>query len=191
MSQTRLIVGITGASGAIYGIRILQILYERDDVETSLVVSKAAWITIQQETNMKVEDIAKLADRVYDIENLSAPIASGSALSDGMIVAPCSIKTLSSVANSYCDNLLTRAADVTLKERRRLVLVTREAPLHAGHIRLMQLASESGAIIFPPVPAFYALPRTIEDFVSQTALRVLLLFGIQTNQLIRWDGLEE
>lgn len=191
MSRKRLIVGVTGASGAIYGIRFLEILRERDDVETILVVSKTALVTIHHETDLEAEDVRALADETYDVDDLTAPIASGSTPIDGMIVAPCSIKTLSAVANAFCDNLLTRAADVTLKERRRLVLLVREAPLHAGHIRLMQHATESGAIIFPPVPAFYALPETVEELVDQTALRVLSLFGVESDRLVRWDGLEE
>jgi len=191
MSKTRLVIGITGASGAIYGIRLLQILCERADVETILVVSNAALFTIRHETDFELRDLYALADVTYDIDDLTAPIASGSAPIDGMIVAPCSIKTLSAVANAFCDNLLTRAADVTLKERRRLVLLVRETPLHAGHIRLMQLATESGAIVFPPVPAFYALPKTVEELIDQTALRVLSLFEIESDRLVRWDGLEE
>ncbi len=189
MNKPRLIVGITGASGAIYGVRTLRILRERDDFETVLVVSNAALVTLQHEVGVTVGELLSLADVAYEIDDLTAPIASGAHPIYGMIVAPCTIKTLSAVANAYGNNLLTRAADVCLKERRHLVLLVRETPLHAGHIRLMQLATEAGAIIFPPVPAFYALPRNIEDLVDQTVLRALSLFGIESDRLVRWDGL--
>jgi polyprenyl P-hydroxybenzoate/phenylacrylic acid decarboxylase-like protein len=188
MTKARLIVGITGASGATYGVRTLHILRRRNDIETVLVVTNAGLLTVRYEMGLGADDLRALADEVYDIGDLAAPIASGSHRVEGMIVAPCSMKTLSAVANAYGDNLLTRAADVCLKERRRLVLLVRETPLHAGHIRLMQLATKSGAIVFPPVPAFYTRPETIEDLVDQTVLRALSLLGIENEQLLRWDG---
>lgn len=185
----RLIVAITGASGAIYGIRALEMLQGMADVETHLVLSPAALRTIRDETDRRAEDVRGLADTLYAFEDIGAAIASGSFRTDGMLIAPCSIKTLSGVANSYTDNLIVRAADVCLKERRRLVLLVRETPLHGGHIRLMDQADRAGAVIMPPVPAFYHRPRSIHDVIDQTVGRALDLFGIETGTVYRWkDG---
>ena len=183
----RMVVGISGASGAIYGIRALQVLRDLG-VETHLVLSAGARATVALETEYTVEQVRGLASVVHSDSNLAASIASGSFPTGGMLVAPCSIKTLSGVANSYADNLLVRAADVTLKERRPLVLLVREAPLHPGHLRLMQIAADSGAVILPPVPAFYHQPRTIMDLVDQTLGKALDLFGIDAELYRRWLG---
>ena len=175
----KLIVGITGASGVIYGIRLLEVLKEIDDIQTHLVISSAATQTIHIETNKKSKEIHAFSDQVHDINDLTAPIASGSYQTSGMIVIPCSMKSLSSIANSYNDNLLVRAADVTLKEHRKLILVPRETPLHLGHLRLMVKAAEIGAIILPPIPTFYNHPHSIQDIINQTIARVLDLFDIE------------
>ncbi len=185
----RLIVGITGASGAIYGVRLLGMLQNMAHVETHLVVSDAAALTLRHETGLSVADAASLADHVYDIRDMAAAIASGSFRNDGMIIAPCSMKTLSAIAHAYGDNLVTRAADVVLKERRRLVLMVRETPLHLAHIRNMQSVTEMGGIVYPPVPAFYCRPQSIEEMVDQTIRRVLELFGIADEGIIRWRGM--
>ncbi len=184
----RLIVGITGASGAVYGVHLLRILREVDHIETHLVISDAAVLTLRHEMGLSVNEVCFLADKTYQINEMTAAIASGSFHSDGMIIAPCSMKTLSAVANGFCHNLITRAADVTLKERRRLVLVTRETPLNLAHIRNMQSVTEMGGIIYPPVPAFYCHPVTVDDIVDQTIRRVLTLFGITDDRIIRWEG---
>ena len=184
-----LIIGITGATGAIYGIRLLEVLSARRDIETHLVISEAGELNIRHETDWKIEAIKALADYYYDINDIGARLASGSFRRDGMIVAPCSIKTLSALANSYTENLLIRAGDVTLKERKRLVLLVRETPLHIGHIRNMERLSEIGAIIMPPVPAFYHRPKTIEDIIDHTIGKVLDIFGIEHNLFQRWSGL--
>ncbi len=187
----RIIVGITGSTGAIYGIRLLQVLRERTDVEIHLVMSNPAKQTVALETDYKVDQIQALAHQAYSYNDIAAAISSGSFKTDGMVIAPCSVKTLSGIANSYNDNLLVRAADVTLKERRRLVLVLRETPLHLGHLRLMTLATEMGAILLPPVPAFYHRPKTIDDIVNQTVGRVLDLLQIEHKDLFRrWSGPE-
>jgi 4-hydroxy-3-polyprenylbenzoate decarboxylase len=183
--RTGLIVGISGASGAIYGIRILEFLREREDVETHLVTTEMGKVTIGLETDYSVEDVQKLADHHYGVRDMAAAISSGSYETDGMIVAPCSVKSLSSIANCSNDNLLTRAADVTLKERRRLVLLFRETPLHEGHCRLMLDASQMGAIVMPPLPAFYTRPKTIEEIVDQTVGRVLDFWSIDVG-IPRW-----
>src|SRR5215208_6635770 len=162
----RIIVGISGSTGAIYGARLLEVLHGIPDIETHLVMSSAARTTIEYEMERDSSEIAALADIVYDDRNVGAAIASGSFVTEGMIVAPCSMRSLSAIANSLNDNLLTRAADVCLKERRRLVLLARETPLHAGHLRLMLAVTEMGAIVMPPVPAFYTRPKTIEDIVT-------------------------
>ncbi len=185
----RLIVGMTGASGAIYGVRLLKILRNVTDVETHLVVSDAADLTLRHETGLSVDDVASLADHVYDIGNMAAAIASGSFRNDGMIIVPCSMKTLSAIAHAYGDNLITRAADVVLKERRRLVLMVRETPLHLGHLKNMQSVTEMGGIVYPPVPAFYCKPQSVEEMVDQTLRRVLDLFGIADEGIIRWNGM--
>ena len=181
----RLVVGISGATGVIYGIRLLEFL-KAHDIETHLVITDMGKATIGLETDYSVKSVEALATRVYGIKELAASISSGSFVTDGMVVAPCSVKTLSSVANCANDNLLTRAADVTLKERRRLVLLFRETPLHIGHCQLMLDACRNGAIIMPPVPAFYAKPRTIDEIVDQTVGRVLDFWGIETD-LKRWQ----
>lgn len=184
----RIIVAITGASGAIYGVRSLEMLRDIEDIETHLVLSKGARATIGHELDLSIPEIANLADVVHPETNLGASIASGSFQTLGMLVAPCSIKALSGIAMSYADNLVTRAADVVLKERRRLVLLVRETPLHAGHLRLMTSATDSGAIIMPPVPAFYHRPQTVLGVVDQTVARALDLFDIDTGMAKRWDG---
>jgi len=187
----RLIIGMSGASGLIYGIRLLEILQEIPEVETHLVLSEAARLNITVETNWTVNDVKAMAGEVHSIRNIGASIASGSFKHDGMIIAPCSMKTLSAVANSYADNLLVRAADVTLKERRRLVIMPRETPLHAGHCKLMYEASLIGAILFPPIPSFYDKPVTVDDIVTASVARVLDLFGIDPGLLKRWTGAAE
>ena len=184
-----LIIGITGASGAIYGIRLLQVLSNIKGVETHLMISKAGKINIKCETEWKVEDVESLADFTYDISDIGACLAGGSFKTDGMIIAPCTIKTMSALANSYADNLLTRAGDVTLKERRKLVLLVRETPLHIGHLRNMEKLCEMGAIIMPPVPAFYYRPKTIDDIIDHTIGKILDIFGIEHNLFQRWQGL--
>ncbi|QDY99855.1 UbiX family flavin prenyltransferase [Nitratireductor mangrovi] len=187
--RKRLIIGISGASGAIYGVRLLKILRELD-IETHLVVSRAAQITLAMETDMKIADVEALATVVHSNKDIGAACSSGSFRTLGMIVAPCSVKTLSEIASGVTSSLLSRAADVTLKERRRLVLMLRETPLHLGHIRAMAQATEAGAIICPPVPAFYARPETLEDMVDHTVGRVLDLFDIDAGLVRRWGGLK-
>jgi 4-hydroxy-3-polyprenylbenzoate decarboxylase len=184
----RLIVAITGASGAVYGIRALEILRAIDDVETHVILTPAGLRTIVEETEFKAEQVRKLADRIYDHRDIGAAISSGSFQTIGMLIAPCSVRTLSGIANSYDSELTARAADVCLKERRRVVLLFREAPLHTGHIELMAQATRNGAIIMPPVPAFYTHPKTIEEIVNQTVGRALDLFGIETEIVKRWGG---
>lgn len=184
----RLVVGLTGASGAIYGIRLLQVLKEMADIETHLIISTAAAITIKMETDWTLAQIEALASCCYQNQDIAARLASGSFITDGMVIIPCSVKTLSSVANSYNHNLMTRAADVALKERRKLVLVVRETPLHLGHLRAMVSLTESGAVILPPVPAFYHHPETIADLVEQTVGKVLDQFGLAHNCYRRWEG---
>ena len=185
MRPVRLIVGITGATGVIYGIRTLQVLRELS-VESHLVITEMGKTTISMETDYAIGDVERLASKVYPVRDLAAQISSGSYPVDGMIVAPCSVRTLSAVANCSNDNLLTRAADVTLKERRRLVLMFREAPLHSGHCELMLDASRIGAILMPPVPVFYTRPQTIAELVDQTVGRVLDLWGLEMPGLKRW-----
>jgi flavin prenyltransferase len=185
-----LTIGITGATGVIYGIRLLEVLSTLKNVETHLVISEAGELTIQCETDWEVKAVKKLATAVYDITDIGARISSGSFRCDGMIVAPCTVKTLSAIANSYTENLIIRAADVTLKERRKLVLMFRETPLHLGHIRNLARATEMGAIIVPPVPAFYFKPQSIQDIVDHTVGKILDIFGIQHSLLYRWDGVK-
>lgn len=183
----RIVIGISGATGVIYGIRLLELLAERKDIETHLVISRPAKETIALETDYSYKHVESMANFVYSNNQIGASIASGSFKTDGMVVVPCSIKTLSGISNSYNENLLIRAADVTLKDRRRLVLVVRETPLHVGHLRLMTQAAEMGAIIMPPVPAFYTKPKTIDDIINQTIGRVLDLLGIDYPGLFpRW-----
>jgi 4-hydroxy-3-polyprenylbenzoate decarboxylase len=182
----RLIVAITGASGAIYGIRALELLRAVGNVETHVILTPAALRTIAEETEFKADDVRGLADRLYDYRDIGAAISSGSYRTIGMLVAPCSVRTLSGIANCNDSELTVRAADVCLKERRRVVLLFRETPLHAGHIALMDQATRSGAIVMPPVPAFYHQPKTIADLVDQTVGRALDLFGIEANIVKRW-----
>jgi 4-hydroxy-3-polyprenylbenzoate decarboxylase len=189
MVGKRIVVAITGASGAIYGIRTLEILRERPDTETHLVISDSGRATIAQETRRSIQEVRSLADVVHPVRELGASIASGSFRTDGMVVAPCSIRTLSAIANCATGDLVSRAADVVLKERRRLVLLVRETPLHAGHLRLMLQATENGAVVMPPVPAFYAEPASIEELVDHTVGRALDLLGIDTELVSRWDGM--
>jgi len=184
----RLIVGITGASGVIYGIRLLQMMQDLPEVESHLILSNGAKLNIALETDWQAKAVAELADVVYSDNDLAAAISSGSYPADGMVILPCSMKTLSGVVNSYADNLIVRAADVTLKEQRRLVLVPRESPLHVGHTRLMHEAATMGAIICPPVPAFYNNPKTVDDVIDHTVGRVLDLFGIDCGRIKRWQG---
>lgn len=184
----RLIVAITGASGAIYGIRLLEALREVEQVETHLVISNGGKLNIALETSWKVKDVEALAHEVHSDQNLAATIASGSFRTAGMVVAPCSMKTLSGIVGSYADNLVVRAADVVLKEQRRLVLVPREMPLHVGHCRLMLQAAEMGAVLAPPMPAFYNDPRTIDDIINHTVGRLLDLFDIDSGLVKRWQG---
>jgi flavin prenyltransferase len=178
MKIRRLVVGISGASGAIYGIRLLEVLRDIPDVETHLVMSPAACQTVVLETDYDVQTVQSLANVAYNYSDIAAPLSSGSFRTAGMVVIPCSMRTLSAIAFSIADNLLSRAADVTLKEHRRLVLVARETPLHLGHLRLMTQVAEFGALIVPPVPAFYHRPRSIDDIVNQTVNRVLDLLDI-------------
>lgn len=180
----RLVIGVSGASGAIYAFRMLDAL--SGQVESHLIISKASRTTVALETDFEIKELEAKATYVHETGNLAAPISSGSFLTDGMVIIPCSIKTLSGVANSYNENLLIRAADVTLKERRKLVLVVRETPLHIGHLKLMVKVSEMGAVIFPPVPAFYHGPRTIDDVINQTVGKILDLFGVAHTLFKRW-----
>jgi 4-hydroxy-3-polyprenylbenzoate decarboxylase len=181
----RLVVGISGATGIAYGVRVLE-LARKAGVRTHLVVTPAGQLTRGYETDLGVRDLAAMADVAYRPADIGAELASGSFRTDGMVVAPCSVRTLSAIAYGTGDNLLTRAADVTLKERRRLVLLVRETPLTLGHLRAMTAVTESGAIVMPPVPAFYTRPRDIDDLVSHTAARALELFGIDVPDLKRW-----
>ncbi len=188
----RFIVGISGATGAIYGIRLLQILRGAEGIETHLVMTPAARRTIVLETRYSLDEVEALADRVHRSADIAASISSGSFRATGMIVAPCSIKTLSGIATSYSDNLLLRSADVTLKERRPLVLLVRETPMHLGHLRLLTQVAELGGILMPPVPAFYNRPATLEEVIDQTLNRALDLAGVQLAQdlFTRWLGPE-
>lgn len=184
--RPRLIVGISGASGVIYGVRLLQALEELP-VQTHLVMTRTAEVALAHETDFKVEDVRRLADVAFRIDDLAAAISSGSYRTIGMIVAPCSMRSLGEIAHGITSNLLTRAADVVLKERRRLVLVARETPLHAIHLRNMTTLSELGAIIAPPVPAFYNRPKTLDDVVDHTVGRLLDLFDLDTGKVKRWS----
>ncbi|NUU67561.1 UbiX family flavin prenyltransferase [Enterobacteriaceae bacterium BIT-l23] len=186
----RLIVGISGASGAIYGVRLLEVLQPLPDIETHLVMSQAARQTLALETDLQLRDVHALADVVHDPRDIGASISSGSFRTHGMVILPCSIKTLSGIVNSYTDGLLTRSADVVLKERRQLVLCVRETPLHLGHLHLMTRAAEMGALIMPPMPAFYHRPQSLEDLIDQTVNRVLDQFNIELPQDLfnRWQG---
>lgn len=183
----RIVVGISGASGAIYGVRLLKLLRELG-VESHLVMSRSAQVTLSHETDLRMADVQALADVFYPNTDIGAAISSGSFKVDGMIIAPCSIKTLSEIATGCTGSLLSRAADVMLKERRRVVLMVRETPLHAGHIRSLAAVTEAGAIVYPPVPAFYARPTTLEEMVDHTLGRVLDLFDIDARTVRRWQG---
>ena len=187
----RVVVGISGASGAVYGVRLLQALRELGGIETHLVVSGAGWQNLRHELDLPRPAVEALADVVHEVANVGARIASGSFLTEGMVVAPCSMRTLAAIAHGLGDNVLTRAADVTLKERRRLVLLARESPLHLGHLRNMVAATEMGAIVSPPVPAFYKRPRTVEDIVDHSVARALDALGIANELTTRWPGLPE
>ena len=189
--RKRLIIAITGATGVIYGIRLLQALRDIASVETHLLISEAGVLNLHQELDMKRKDVEALADVVHNVRDVGAAIASGSFQSDGMIIAPCSMKTLAAVAHGFSDNLITRAADVVLKERRRLVLMVRETPFNLAHLRNMTAVTEMGGIIFPPLPGFYHRPATIAEMVDHTAGRVLDLFEIQHSLTPRWNGLKD
>jgi 4-hydroxy-3-polyprenylbenzoate decarboxylase len=182
-----MIVGISGASGIVYGIRMLQLLRELG-IETHLVMSKSAQVTLAHESETSVQELRQLADCCYSNNDIGAAISSGSYKVMGMVVAPCSIKTMSEIATGVTSTLIARAGDVMLKERRRLVLMLRETPLHLGHLRTMTSVTEAGAIIYPPVPAFYARPASIEEMVDHTVGRVLDLFDLNTNTVRRWGG---
>ena len=184
----RLIVGISGATGAIYGVRILEILQGIQDVETHLVLTRAAKMTIEVETPHSVKQVEAMADFVYDINNVGASISSGSFRTEGMVIAPCSMKSMGGIAHSIGGDLLVRAADVVLKERKKLVLVVRETPLHLGHLESMVALTRTGAMIFPPVPAFYHRPKTLDDVINQTVARVLDQFNIDADLFERWSG---
>ena len=187
MAGSRLIVGITGASGSIYGVRLLEML-QQTNIESHLVFSKWGARTLIHETAYKLEQVQQMATHFYASQDQGAPISSGSFVTSGMVVCPCSVRTLAAIAHGYGDNLIHRAADVVLKERRKLVLVVREAPLSEVHLENMLKLSRMGAVIFPPAPAFYQHPRTVEEIVDQTAMRVLDQFGIHLPSRKRWDG---
>ena len=188
--KKRLIVGITGATGAVYGVRMLEALKGATGWESHAVLSEAGALNLWHELKMKRKDLEGLADAAYHPKDIAATIASGSFLTEGMVIAPCSMKTLAAVAHAHADDLVSRAADVVLKERRRLVLLPRETPLNLAHLRNMATVTEMGGIVFPPVPAFYALPRSIDDLVAHTVARVLDLFGIHSAKLARWQGMK-
>lgn len=183
-----LVIGLSGASGLIYGVRLLEVLQPLDTVETHLVISSGAALNIALETEYELSQVKALADHVYSARDLAARISSGSFRTHGMVVAPCSMKTLSAIVHSYADNLLTRAADVTLKEQRRLVLMPRESPLHAGHCELLLKAARLGAVIAPPMPALYTKPASVEEIVDHSVGRVLDLFDLDPGLVKRWDG---
>jgi polyprenyl P-hydroxybenzoate/phenylacrylic acid decarboxylase-like protein len=186
--KQRIIIGISGASGAIYGVRILQYLQQIEGVETHLVISKSGQRTLSEECGMHLKEIQGLADVFYPVNDIGAAIASGSFKADGMVIAPCSVRTMSAIATGVTDNLLTRAADVCLKERRKLVLMVRETPFHLGHLRTMTALAEMGAIIAPPLPAFYPQPKTLEELVEHSVGRVLDLLDIPNGMVKRWEG---
>jgi len=189
MNPRRLIVAITGATGSAYGVRLLELLRATPGVETHLLVTPAGWMNIDQELQRPRRDVEALATVVHSVRDVGASIASGSFPTEGMVVAPCSMKTLAGVAHALSDNLVTRAADVVLKERRRLVLMVRETPLNLAHLRNMTAVTEMGGIVFPPLPAFYHRPRGIDDLIDHTCARVLDLFGIEHQLAPRWAGL--
>jgi len=188
-SVKRLIIGIAGASGAVYGVRLLEVLADHD-IETHLIVSKAGVLSLEQELGLSLDQVRKKASLFYQSGDVGARIASGSFRTDGMIIAPCTVRTMSEIAYCTTDTLMARAADVVLKERRRLVLMVRETPLHLGHLRTMTQLAEMGAILMPPVPAFYTHPQTISHLVDHTVARALDLYDIKTDLAPRWDGLQ-
>ena len=185
----RIVVAISGASGAVYGVRLLQLLRELGGVQTHLTVSDAGWLNVQQELDLPRDQVEALADVVYPVRNIGAALASGSFQCDGMVIAPCSMRTLAAVAHGLSDNLITRAADVMLKERRRLILMVRETPLNLAHLRNMTSVTEMGGIVFPPVPAFYQKPQTVAELVDHTVSRVIDLLGLPQASSQRWSGL--
>lgn len=185
----RLIVAMTGATGAIYGVRLLERLRAMGGVETHLIVSSAAWLTLRHELGLERADVQALADQYHSVREIGANIASGSFATAGMVVAPCSMRTLASVAHGFSDNLIARAADVTLKERRRLVLMVRETPFNLAHLRNMTAVTEMGGIVYPPLPAFYNRPESLDAMVDDTVARVIDLFGIAPPVSVSWDGL--
>jgi len=186
----RLIIGITGASGVIYGVRLLEVLSNMKEVETHLIISEAGQLVIRHEIDRQLSEIRAMASFYYNINDIGARVSSGSFRTDGMVIAPCTIRTMSALANSYTENLLIRAGDITLKERKKLILLVRETPLHLGHIRHMEKLSEMGAVIMPPVPAFYHKPKTIQDVIDHTVGKVLDVLGIEHNLFHRWSGLQ-
>jgi 4-hydroxy-3-polyprenylbenzoate decarboxylase len=186
LMKRRIIVGISGASGVIYGVTLLRLLKNREEIETHLIISEAGERNIEIETTYTMAEVKAMADYCYSNRDVGATLASGSFLTDGMVVAPCTIKTLSGIANSYTNNLLVRAADVTLKEKRKLVLVVRETPLHKGHLRLMTMAADMGAHLLPPVPSFYHQPKTIEDIIHQTIGKIFDYLHIEHHLFKRW-----
>jgi polyprenyl P-hydroxybenzoate/phenylacrylic acid decarboxylase-like protein len=188
--RKRLIVGITGATGAIYGISLLRALKETAGWESHLVLTDAGMLNVWHEHKMKRKDVERLADYAYHPKDIAATLSSGSFITEGMVIAPCSMKTLAAVAHAHADDLVSRAADVVLKERRRLVLVPRETPLNLAHLRNMVAVTEMGGIIMPPVPAFYAMPKTLDDLVAHTVGRILDLFGVRSTKVKRWQGLK-
>ena len=188
--KKRLIVGITGATGAVYGVELLKTLSGLEDWESHVVMSDAGALNLWHELKMRRKDLEKLATAAYNPKDIGATIASGSFLTEGMVIAPCSMKTLAAVAHAHADDLVSRAADVVLKERRRLVLIPRETPLNLAHLRNMTAVTEMGGIIMPPMPAFYAMPKSIEDLVAHTVARVLDLFGVHSARLARWQGMK-
>jgi len=186
-SKRRLIVGISGATGAIFGVRMLDVLSRQEDIETHLVMTRAAKMTIEVETSFTAKEVEGMADVVYDINNVGASISSGSFRTEGMVIVPCSMKSMGSIAHSVGGDLLVRAADVVLKERKKLVLVARETPLHLGHLESMVSLTRMGAVIFPPVPAFYHRPKTLDDIINQTVTRILDQFEIDVTLFERWS----
>ncbi len=186
----RLIVAITGASGARYGVRLLELLRATEGIETHLMISDAAALNLHHELDVKRKDIEALADHVHSVRDIGACVASGSFRADGMVIAPCSMKTLAAVAHGMCDNLITRAADVTLKERRRLVLLVRETPFNLAHLRNMTAVTEMGGVIFPPLPALYQRPQSIEEMIDHTVGRVMEMLGLEQTLAPEWTGLK-
>src|SRR2546421_3460693 len=188
--KKRLIVGITGATGAVYGVRLLEALKQAGDWESHAILSDAGALNLWHELKLKRKDLERLADFAHHPKDIAATIASGSFITEGMVIAPCSMKTLAAVAHAHADDLVSRAADVVLKERRRLVLLPRETPLNLAHLRNMVSVTEMGGIVFPPVPAFYALPTTLDDRAAHTVGRILDLFGVRSTKVKRWQGLK-